>query len=69
MFRATTTNWQWTAVAEAEWQKHNVEPRRAGQILMERDREGIWVKRTKVPANWVDKGYVKEAAAEQTTLF
>lgn len=69
MFKSTKTHWLWTAVAEAKWKQHNIEPRRSGQMLMERDTTGTWVKRITVPQSWVDKGYVQEAAVEQTTLF
>lgn len=69
MFSSTETHWQWTAVAEAKWDKHHIEPRRAGQSLMIRDNSGEWVKRQTVPRSWVDKGYVQEADGEQLELF
>ncbi|MGO4182256.1 hypothetical protein AB4Z17_13820 [Paenibacillus sp. TAF43_2] len=69
MFRITTTHWKWTAVAEAKWQQHNVNPRRADQILMERDRDGEWVNRKTVPLSWVEKVYVQEAEVEQINLI
>lgn len=69
MFKSTKTHWEWTAVAEAEAKRLNVESRKAGQTLMQRDMSGAWVKRLTVPQSWVNKGYVQEAAAEQINLF
>lgn len=76
MNKSTKTHWQWTEVAEKEWDRivkesypgQNLEPRRAGQMITHL--EGAYrVPRKTVHKSWVDKGYVKEAEAEQISLF
>lgn len=66
---STETHWMWTSIAEAKWDKHHVEPRKAGMMLTEINSEGYRSKRIHVPLLWVQKGYVIEADGEQTDLF
>lgn len=69
MFKSTQTHWQWTAVAEQTWKKHNIESRREGEMLTQLDGRGYRVKRITVPLSWVKKGYVQEAEGEQIDLL
>ncbi|CAM4099340.1 hypothetical protein L1N85_10790 [Paenibacillus alkaliterrae] len=69
MFKSTKIHWQWTAHTEQTWQRHNIEPRKAGQMLTELDERGYRVKRLTVPRSWVEKGLVQEAEEEQIDLL
>lgn len=67
---STKTFWVWTKLAEDISIVHGHHPlKKAGEVLTEINAEGYRVKRLSIPKQWVEKGYVQEAPAEQLTLF
>lgn len=65
----TETYWIWTEKAGRMAHERGIIGAKAGEPVMMRTRDDRIVKLREVPREWVEKGYVEEAAQEQTELF